>query len=105
MGGHVLGLLQIPAIGQVNRDPGRSEGVATDLGFDASGFGAPSDHVEGTPPVKRPFGEHARLPVGCPEQKPLRSSVMPAAKGSSPNTPRAYGGPASRGVCRPSRGA
>jgi hypothetical protein len=38
MCGHLLSLLQTPAIGQVNRDAGRPEGVAADFGFDVRGW-------------------------------------------------------------------
>src|SRR3954454_22497157 len=58
---HLLRLLQIPAIGQVNRDPGRSKRVTADFRLDAGLSRAPADHVEGVLPVKRPLWQHATL--------------------------------------------
>jgi hypothetical protein len=53
---HLLRLLQIPTIGQVNGDPGRPEGVTADFGLDP-GLRAPADHVKGILPVEGIFGE------------------------------------------------
>ena len=60
---HLLGLLQIPAVGQVDGDPRRPEGVAADPGLDPGSLGPPLNHREGVLAVKGTLREDARLPV------------------------------------------
>jgi hypothetical protein len=74
---HLLRLLKIPAIGQVNRDPGRPEGMAADLRFDPGLARAPADHVEGVFPIQRPLRKRAGFPVGRSKQRAL--FVLPKA--------------------------
>jgi hypothetical protein len=60
---HLLRLLQIPAIGQVNGDTGRPEGVATDLGLNPGMSRTPANHMEGILTVERPARKRAGLPI------------------------------------------
>jgi hypothetical protein len=51
MGSHLLRLFEVPAIGQVDGDPRRPEGVAADFGLNAGPPSSPADHVEGVLPI------------------------------------------------------
>src|SRR3954454_13117904 len=51
---HLLRLLQIPAVGQIDRNPGSPECVAPDFGLNPGVSRPPADHVEDILSVKRP---------------------------------------------------
>jgi hypothetical protein len=98
---HLLRFLQIPAIGQVDGDPGRPEGVAADFRVDPGFLCAPLDHPEGIIP-----GEGL-----C--RKPARFEDRPSGRGalfchlefrrfqcSDRGAPRDCDARAFRGACR-----
>jgi hypothetical protein len=68
---HLLRFFQIPAIGQVDGDPGCPEGMAADFGFDPGPPSSPADHVESILPIERPIREYTGLPIGRPKQRAL----------------------------------
>ena len=52
---HLLRLFEIPAIGQVNRDPGCPEQVTADLGLDPGCFSPALNHSKSVFAVERPI--------------------------------------------------
>jgi hypothetical protein len=51
---HLLCFFEIPAISQVNRDPGRPEGVAANFSLNPGLTSTPANHVKGVFTVERP---------------------------------------------------
>ena len=71
MRGHHLRLLEHPAVCEINRNPGRPEGVAADLCLNPGRLRPPLNHVECIGAGQRPLGELPRPPDGTPEQRPF----------------------------------
>ena len=69
MRGHLLRLLQIPAIGQVNGDAGCPEGVAAYLGADPGFSRPPLDHPEGIVARERLCSQPAGLEIRRAEER------------------------------------
>src|SRR5512147_894075 len=76
--GHYLRLLENSAVCEIDRDPGRPEGVAANLRCDPGYLCPPLNHVKGIGAHERPLGELPRPPEGASEKRPLFS--IPAAR-------------------------
>jgi hypothetical protein len=66
------------AIGQVDGNPGRPEGVAADFRLDPRGLCPPLNHLQSVPPLKRPVTQDLGLPFDARKRGLFGSLRSPA---------------------------